>query len=168
MGRRPVSLTRAVCSAKIKRYGRVSERLKEAVLKTVNFVRGSWVRIPSLPPYMLAAVFRCGAFFLKRGFSWLFLDAKSIWWDKSAALPVWLSVRWFIQRGWICFLYRTTSLTAVWPVCLLFHTYAGPQGPALLLFTDLFRSFSFFISFLEFNHNFFNSPSHFAHIFPVY
>ena len=28
--------------------------------------------------YMLAAVFRCGAFFLKRGFSWLFLDAKSI------------------------------------------------------------------------------------------
>ena len=28
--------------------------------------------------------------------------------------------------------------------------------------------FLFFISFLEFNHNFFNSPSHFAHIFPVY
>lgn len=46
----------------------MSERLKEAVLKTVNFVRGSWVRIPSLPPYMLAAVFRCGAFFSEKGF----------------------------------------------------------------------------------------------------
>lgn len=78
MGRRPVSLTRAVCSAKIKTLWKGVRAVEGGGLETVNFVRGSWVRIPSLPPYMLAAVFRCGAFFLKRGFSWLFLDAKSI------------------------------------------------------------------------------------------